>query len=277
MRKIDYLMENDEEILRLEAKTSPRAIEKQAKWAGIKSGMRVADICCGTGKTTSVLHRLVQPGGTVVGIDGSEERLAYATNHYGRDGIQFVLGDIREKLTDLGMFDFVWVRFVLEYFRAESFDIARNVSAIVGPGSILCLIDLDYNCLSHYGLPEKLERTIAKLMAQMERDTNFDPYVGRKLYSMLYHMGFDSIKLSVSAHNLIYGRLREVDAFNWRKKIEIGASKVDFDLSEYGGSYEEFMGQFTSSFSDPARFSYTPMIFASGRKPKPNQDNGTSG
>ncbi len=39
-----YLMESEEESIRLDLKTDPRTIQKQARWAGIQAGMRVV-IC----------------------------------------------------------------------------------------------------------------------------------------------------------------------------------------------------------------------------------------
>ena len=39
-----YLMESSEETLRLDLKTDGKTIEYQATWAGIKPGMRVADL-----------------------------------------------------------------------------------------------------------------------------------------------------------------------------------------------------------------------------------------
>src|SRR3989304_6354742 len=98
-------MDSDEEALRLDMKTDDKVVEKQALWAGIKPGMHVADICCGSGKTTFILHKLVHPGGSIVGIDGSEKRIKYAKEHYGANGIEFRCNDIREPLDDLGMFD----------------------------------------------------------------------------------------------------------------------------------------------------------------------------
>src|SRR5210317_1193829 len=108
-----YLMESDEESVRLDRKTATDAVEKQALWAGIEPGMRIADLGCGAGKTTFVLNKLVGPAGSAVGIDMSPQRLDYAESHYSHAGIEYVCKDIREPLNDLGMFDFVWVRFVL--------------------------------------------------------------------------------------------------------------------------------------------------------------------
>jgi SAM-dependent methyltransferase len=267
MRDVDYLMESEEESIRLEAKTDPAVVEQQALWAQIKPGMRVADLGCGCGKTTSVLHGLVQPGGTAVGVDLSEKRLEYARNNYARDGIEFVRMDIWRPMDELGSFDFVWVRFVLEYFRSNAFEIVRNASRILKQGGILCLIDLDHNCLNHFGLSERLERAIARCARVLEQEYNFDPYAGRKLYSFLYDLGYERVAVTVAAHHLIYGALSSIDAVNWTKKIEIVSTKAGFALDEYKGGREEFMEEFNRFFFDPRRFSYTPLICARGCKP----------
>jgi SAM-dependent methyltransferase len=267
MDYVDYLMESEDENIRLEAKTDPAAVAQQALWAGIRPGMRVADLGCGPGKTTSVLHGLVQPGGIVVGADISEKRIEYAREHYAGEGIEFVRRDIRLPLDDFGSFDVVWIRFVLEYYRSNAFEIVRNVSRILRPGGTLCLIDLDHNCLNHFGLPERLERAIARCARVLEEEFNFDPYAGRKLYSFLYDLGYEHVAVSVNAHHIIYGPLGSVDAFNWKKKIEMAGGKAGFAFSEYPGGPEEFMEEFTRFFSDPRRFSYTPLICARGCRP----------
>jgi len=267
MQDFEYLMESDEEAFRQDIKTGIEVVERQALWAGIKPGMRVADICCGSGKTTSVLHTLVHPGGTVVGVDGSEKRIEYAKGHYSTEGIEFKCKDIRKSLDDLEMFDFVWVRFVLEFYRAQSFDIVKNISRIVKPGGILCLIDLDHNCLSHFGLSQKLERALFSAIKKVEEEANFDPYAGRKLYSHLYRLGYQDIDVDIAAHHLIFGELRDTDAFNWLKKIEVISKKMDFQFEEYDGGYKEFLEDFKRFFADPGRFTYTPVILCRGCKP----------
>lgn len=267
MDDVAYLMESEEESIRLEAKTDPAVVEQQALWAQIKPGMRVADLGCGCGKTTFILHGLVQPGGTAVGVDFSEKRFAYAQDNYAREGIEFVRGDLLGSLDAFGNFDFVWIRFVLEYFRSNAFEIVRNASRIVKPGGTLCLIDLDHNCLNHFGLSERLERAIQKCARVLEEEFNFDPYAGRKLYSMLYDLGYEQLAVNVTAHHVIYGALGSVDASNWMKKTEIVTRKAGFAFDEYTGGREEFMEEFTRFFVDPRRFSYTPLMCARGCKP----------
>lgn len=262
-----YIMEHDDEAVRLDMKTDSARLARQALWAGIRPGMRVADIGCGSGKTTAYLHQLIQPGGCIVGVDGSESRISHATERYGSDGVEFVHGNFYEPLDGLGEFDFIWMRFVLEYHRAGSRDIVRNLSKLLRPGGILCLIDLDYNCLSHFGLSPRLEKTINGIMETLERDHDFDPYLGRKLYSFLYDLDFREITVDVGMHHLIYGPLDQVDEYNWTKKVEVAAQNSGYGFDEYQGGYDEFVEEFKTFFADPRRFTYTPVISCRGIKP----------
>ncbi len=264
----DYLMENDEEAYRLDIKTDPDKVIQQATWAGIQPGMRVADIGCGAGKTSSVLRELVGARGSVVGIDASEQRLTYAQKHYAVEGLSFQQADIRQDLSDLGTFDFIWMRFVLEYFREESATIVASVTELLKPGGIICLIDLDHNCLNHYGQPARLERTLQDIMANLEQAHNFDPYVGRKLYTNLFDLGFEEITVKVDAHHLFYGELGGIDEFNWIKKMEVAAKDSGCKFEEYAGDHNAFVAEFDEFFRSPRRFSYTPLILCSGRRPK---------
>ena len=60
-------MEHDGENERLDRKTDISLAQAQARWAGLKPGMQVADIGCGSGKSTYALFEVVQPGGSVIG------------------------------------------------------------------------------------------------------------------------------------------------------------------------------------------------------------------
>ena len=261
-------MENTEEHIRLDVKTDPEAVRKQAAWCGVKPGMRVLDAGCGPGKTSSVLREMVQPGGSVLGVDYSPERIAYAIKHYGdQEGIDFVLRDLREPLKDIGQFDIIWVRFVLEYYRTGSPSIVYNLETLLKPGGYLCLLDLDYNCLSHYELPTQISAILEKLMAYVDSKYDFDTYAGRKLYSYLYDQKFKNIEVELIAHHLIYGDARPADLFNWQKKIEVGADRINHLFVDYPGGYPAFTEDFKTFFLDPRRFTYTPLIMCKGARP----------
>ncbi len=267
-RAHSYLMENLEEAIRLEIKTDPEAVRKQALWCGLKPGLRVLDAGCGPGKTTSILHEMIQPGGRILGMDYSEERIRYAQQHYGQgSGIDFQIHDLRDPLNGMGLFDLILVRFVLEYNRVESPNIVRNLTACLKPGGYLCLLDLDHNCLNHYELPARIEPILFELMDMAEQEYNFDPYSGRKLYAYLYDLGFENIQIDLMPHHLIYGKIGNNDLFNWMKKVEVASMKTRGLFENYPVDHDAFFADFTKFFLDPRRFTYTPLILCKGMKP----------
>jgi ubiquinone/menaquinone biosynthesis C-methylase UbiE len=264
----EYLMESEDETIRLDVKTDPVALRRQALWCGVKPGMRVLDAGCGPGKTTALLHEMIQPSGSITGIDFSKNRIAYAKEHYGsKKGIEFYLQDLQESMEGLGEFDLIWVRFVLEYYRKGALDIVRNLIKHVKPGGRLCLLDLDYNCLNHYELSEAMAVALPKIMNFAEEEYNFDTLAGRKLYSFLYDNDFEDIDVELMAHNLIYGKIKDKDKFNLMKKVEMSAVKAEKLVKSYPGGYQRFYIDLEKYLVDPRRFTYTPLILCKGIRP----------
>jgi SAM-dependent methyltransferase len=267
----EYLMESEEENIRLEIKTDPEALRKQALWCGVKPGMRILDAGCGPGITTAILYEIIQPGGNIVGVDFSETRIMYAKENYGRKkGIEFYLHDLRNSMEKFGQFDLIWVRFVLEYYRKGAVDIVKNLKKCVKPSGILCLLDLDYNCLNHYEMIPQLANMLPIIMNYLDKKYNFDTFVGRKLYSFLYNAGFEEIDAELMGHNLIFGKAKDKDIFNWNKKIEMGARRAGNLLNSYPGGYEQFSKDLNKFLTDPRRFIYTPLLLCKGIKPIEN-------
>ena len=66
---------------------------------------------------------------------------------------------------------------------------------------------------------------------------------------------------------MIYGNLKDSDAFNWLKKAEIAPQKIGFSFDEYDGGYEAFLKEFKDFFNNPGRFTYSPSILCKGMKP----------
>lgn len=262
-----YLMENGEECHRLEIKTLPDDVVRQARWAGFTEGMNVLDAGCGVGKTTSVLKDLVGYTGRVTGLDFSGSRLEEAQARYGRDGIRFVHHDLRNPYEPEEQFDAVWMRFLLEYFRDDPLSIVRNATRRLKPGGIICLIDLDHNSMNHHGHSDRLEKTIQAVLRSLEVNRNFDPYAGRKLYSHMVDLGYRNIVAHVEAHHLFYGKLEEKDTFNWLRKMDVAAQSSGCDFAEYGGDFNAAREDFHRFLTDTRRFTYTPIIMCRGVRP----------
>lgn len=269
MPQKNYFMESDAETLRLEVKTDPVLVLQQARWAGLHPGMRVVDVGCGPGKTTATLFEAASPGGEAVGIDVFAERLAFASDHYAQPGIAFVRGNVLDELGDLGQFDFVWCRFLFEYYREQAEALFRGIDRLVRPGGILCLVDLDYNCMNYDGLPPRLDQTVREILQGLEMATGFDPFAGRRLYGRLFDHGYAEIDVQVGAYNLLFGTAEEPIMQNWRQKLTMAIARCRAPLARYPGGEPEFFDEFERYFSHPRRFSYTPIIACRGRKPAP--------
>ncbi len=268
----EYFMESDEEAIRLDIKTNPDAVRRQALWCGVSPGMRVLDAGCGAGITTSILGKMAQPGGSVVGVDYSPGRVDYARAHYGAQrGIEFMLHDLRDPAEPLGKFDLIWVRFVLEYHRVGADRIVQNMIECLNPGGCLCLLDLDYNCMIHHEISQTTLTMLHQIMNAVDERFNFDTFIGRKLYSFLYDAGLANICVELMAHNLFYGPMKEGDKFNLTKKIEI-AGKTMRNLIDpgYPGGYPQFQKDMLYYLDNPRRFTYTPLLLCKGNKPFPD-------
>lgn len=271
-----YFPESTDELSRLESKTDPLAVIDQARWAGLAPGMRVLDVGCGPGVTTHALAEGARPEGAAVGIDRSGERIAYAKERYASAHVEFFCRNFFDPLEDLGGFDFVWLRFVTEYFLKESEQLIRHVAGSVKPGGILCLADLDLNCMTHYGHSERLDRTFRKIAEYQIKNNNFDPYAGRRLPTRMQELGFQEIRVDVRMHHLVYGELTEFNRWNWWQKIELAARRSGWTFEDYEDGFAGFEKEFVAYFSDPRRFAYTPLVIVRGVKPE-SQDTSASG
>jgi len=270
---IAYLMENPEESYRLEAKTDPESIRRQAQWCGVKPGLRILDVGCGSGKATSILHEMVQPGGELVGVDLSEDRIDYARKKFGsRQGLEFCIYDFTKPLNGLGRFDLIWVQFVLEYFRKEATEIIANLTSLLKPDGYLCLLDLDHNCMNHYPMQDSMQILIQNIAKKLETNYNFDPYVGRKLYTYLYDHHYRDLQVNIMPHGLLYGDLKPKDRYNWTIKLKMAAQKTNGLFSEYPGGKDTFFSDLLKVIKNPRRFSYNPLIIAKGKKPVTAED-----
>jgi 2-polyprenyl-3-methyl-5-hydroxy-6-metoxy-1,4-benzoquinol methylase len=260
-----YLMEDENEAYRLEQKTDFESLKQQAVWAGLTPGMRVLDLGCGCGVTSSMLKQLVGPCGEVVGMDISSQRIAHAEANYGQSWLSFVCKDVYSQLDSLGSFDFIWARFFLEYHAQKAPDIVEGLRSLLVPGGILCLADLDNNCRIHYQLPDRLESSLQDILGILAQDHDFDPYIGRKLYAYMFDADYTDISVQVHAHHLIYGQLSEKDAYNWSRKLEVAVRSCRYDFPCYPGGFDEFKKEFIHFFTDPRRFTYTPLVLCRGR------------
>jgi trans-aconitate 2-methyltransferase len=104
-----------------------RASAEQQVWGrelldklGLKGGERVLDVGCGDGRLTAEIARRV-PGGSVLGVDVSENMIAFAREHYeagAHPNLRFRVEDARD-LPFLEEFDLVFSNAALHWVRGH--------------------------------------------------------------------------------------------------------------------------------------------------------------
>jgi ubiquinone/menaquinone biosynthesis C-methylase UbiE len=112
--------------------------ERLLRSAGINAGVRVLDLGCGAGDVSMLAAELVGPGGSVVGIDRSQEVLKVARERAQEAGlrqIRFVRSSVEELVVD-EPFDLVIGRYILVH-QSEPVALLRKAARLVRPGGAL--------------------------------------------------------------------------------------------------------------------------------------------
>lgn len=110
--------------------------------AGVRQGMRVLDIGCGTGDVTLTVAELVGPDGHVLGIDRGAEAIATAAAKVDALG----LGHVNFEVTDLedferpGTFDAIVGRFVLMH-QKDPASVLRHLVRSLRPGGVVAIVE----------------------------------------------------------------------------------------------------------------------------------------
>ncbi|WP_454565575.1 methyltransferase domain-containing protein [Pseudomonas sp. AIG] len=159
--------------------------------AGIRDGMRVLDVGCGTGDVTFLLSTLVGETGEVVGIDRDDDALTTArkreasAEHPVPTFIQSGLLDLTESI---GMFDAIVGRRVLMY----QADTVATVSALVKhlrAGGVMVFQEHDTTMAPASIDAFSLHRTAQGWIQQMIAREGADLHIGFNLHSILTTAG----------------------------------------------------------------------------------------
>lgn len=268
-----YLMEGNDEALRLELKDNAQSTRAQLLATGIshfiRNGNCIVDAGTGVGVVSEQMadiigHTPYQVKLTL--LDASEERLQVARQHLSKiDEIEqsFIKCDLGNIPLPDDSVDYLFCRFVFEYL-AEPDSVFSEFIRIVKPGGKIVVGDLDNNAMTHYPLSYELESQLGKIMAELKNKFSFDPNAGRKLYSFFYKNKCSDIKIHCFPHHLFYGELKDSDLYNWTSKLDRlidlqknGLIDLDFSVAEFGDKFIQFL-------KSPGRFSYTPLILVEG-------------
>ena len=118
----------------------PRWRKRAVKLANVKPGHRVLDVATGTGKVAADLHRKVQPGGSVLGVDISPAMIRVAQRSFAdRSGLTYVVGDALALPTEDGTFDAATIAFGMRNLPDYGQGFAEMARSVRPGGRVVCL------------------------------------------------------------------------------------------------------------------------------------------
>ena len=155
---------------------------------GAVPGRRILDVGCGLGDDAAALARLVTPGGTVVGVDGSRAMIEAARRRYGGvEGLTFEVADAAAMPFDDASFDACRVDRVLQHV-ADPTPVIREMARVLRPGGLLVAYDNDWETLTVDAADRVLTRTV--LNAWCDRFPS--GWIGRRLVPLFLQAGLET-------------------------------------------------------------------------------------
>ncbi len=158
----------------------------------LSGGEKILDVGAGLGQLTRALAHAA--GRPALGIERSEEQMAEARRLAAEDGeealVELRAGDAQSfplAKDEWGTFDVAHARFLLEHVPEPERVVAQMVRA-VRPGGRVVLCDDDHDVLRLHPEPPGLRPVWEAFVRTYDRNGN-DPYVGRRLVSLLHAAG----------------------------------------------------------------------------------------
>jgi ubiquinone/menaquinone biosynthesis C-methylase UbiE len=171
--------------LQIQAREFSIFVDDSLAKLSISSGMRVADIGCGTGFVSFIMSSLVGKDGKVVGLDANPKALRYCNRMLYRRRIrnlEFIKGNAEKMQLSSFSFDAVYSRFLLQHLK-EPRKCLQEMIRITKPKGLVMVEDCD---LTRW-LVEPEDKAVRQLWTWYEsvvRQKGSDPKIGSKLYKM---------------------------------------------------------------------------------------------
>ncbi len=220
----DYIMEDPREAMRLELKVDPHAWVQKYLAGRIHAHAEVLSIGCGPGV---ILREVCALDASIraTGLDISDERVQEAKQR-NRENAQanFVRGDAQAMDFASNSFDLVYSRMLLEYLKDKE-SAVKEMVRVCKRGGVVLLQDLDGQLLWHYPEDPVVQGTVEKVVRALAA-TGFDPFVGRKLFSLAHRAGLKNIDVQVECYHLIAGEIEPAILEQWELKLEIAEPRL---------------------------------------------------
>lgn len=162
------------------------------------AGGRILDVGCGLGQLTRAMARIAGSG-LAVGVERSDKQLAEANRQASAAGesdlVEFRAGDANRlplAESEWHSFDLVHARFLLEHV-PDPLETVRGMVQAAKPGGRIVLEDDDHGILTLWPEPPGVMPIWQAYIRSYDRLGN-DPYIGRRLVSLLHLAGAEPVR-----------------------------------------------------------------------------------
>jgi SAM-dependent methyltransferase len=259
-----YIMDDPREAGRLEGKVNAADwVDKYFERIS-NAGNTTLEVGCGPGALLSSVKSHYSDQ-TVFGVDISHERLNHTR---AQDSIHFVQASSRSLPFPNSSFDSVYTRFLLEYLPDRE-QAVKEMFRVCKAGGEILLQDLDGQLVTNWPVEGDLAIKMDKIIDALTI-TGFDPFVGRKLFSMARASGLVNIITTVEPYHLIAGKADTEPRRQWELKLDIARPIITKAL----GNQQEadlFIRQYLEYLDDPNTFTYSNIVTVVGEKPQPTE------
>jgi SAM-dependent methyltransferase len=159
---------------------------------GLGPGGRALEVCCGLGEDARRLAGLVEPGGSVVGLDASRGLLERA--RLAAPELTWVVGDARELPFEESCFDAARVERALQHI-AEPERVLAEMVRVVRPGGVVLACEPDWGTLALSADRQDL----ADMLGAAAEISIAHPRIGRALPGLLVDAGFEEVEVAAEA------------------------------------------------------------------------------
>ncbi len=173
--------------------------EASLRELGLRGGETLLDVGCGIAQFTRAMARAAGSSGRVIGVERDPAQLEEARKQAASAGetetVELRQGDALDlplRAEEWGTIDVVHARYLLEHV-PDPLAVVQTMARAARPGGRIVLADDDHDILRLWPEPPGLHSIWNAYIRSYDR-LGHDPYVGRRLVSLLHHAGAVQIR-----------------------------------------------------------------------------------
>jgi len=231
--------------------------------AGVVPGARVADIGCGPAAILVELARLIEPGGSIVGVEPDPDARSIAADLIStsdQTNIELVSGDAECTRLETNSFDVVMMRHVLLHNGPRATSILTHLMSLIKPQGHLYLCETDLT--GYRQIPfDKNQESLWNRWLELLRSQGNDIQIGPRLVHIVGESGLEIVDRG--ARFSIVDLSTGIRPTAWAAKTAIiGAGLAsERDFKKWEDAYQRYLelpGQ---------KLLFVPHFWAVGRRP----------